>query len=307
MQGVLTGFGVIGFVIAVGYVVGRTNILQVDVQRPLNRFAFFVTSPALLFTVLARADVSVIFSSYLVVTVFAVAVSVALYLVASRILFRRATAETTIGAMAASYANANNIGLPVAVYVLGDPQFIAPLLMFQLIVLAPLTLTILDTTTRGKASVGAFLTQPVRNPMIIASLIGLVLAIFGITLPPAVMAPFDLIGGATIPLVLMTFGMSLAGQRPLAPGSGRREILSATLLKTVVMPVVAYVVGRFVFDLDPAHLFGVVVLAALPTAQNVFNFASRYDRGVVIARDTVLLTTIVSVPVLVVAAALLAP
>ncbi|KQR20732.1 hypothetical protein ASF79_12080 [Agreia sp. Leaf335] len=307
MAGVLTGFAIIGFVIAVGYVVGRTNILQVDAQKPLNRIAFFVTSPALLFTVLARADVSVIFSSFLVVTVITVATSITLYVVASRLFFRRAAAETTIGAVASSYSNANNIGLPVAIYVLGDPQFIAPLLMLQLIVMAPVTLTVLDTVTRGKASIGSFLTQPVRNPMIIASLIGLLLSISGVTLPDEVMAPFDLIGGATIPLVLMTFGMSLAGQRPLAPGTGRRDVLMAALLKSVVMPIVAYLLGRFVFDLDAAHLFGVVVLAALPTAQNVFNFASRYERGVVIARDTVLITTIASVPVLVVAAALLAP
>ena len=307
MAGVLTGFAIIGFVIAVGYVVGRTNILQVDAQKPLNRIAFFVTSPALLFTVLARADVSVIFSSFLVVTVITIAVSIGLYVALSRIFFRRPAAETTVGAAAASYSNANNIGLPVAIYVLGDPQFVAPLLMLQLIVMAPLTLTVLDTVTRGRASIASFLTQPVRNPMIIASLVGLLLSIFGVTLPAPVMAPFDLIGAATIPLVLMTFGMSLAGQRPLAPGTGRRDVLTSALLKSVVMPVVAYLVGRFVFDLDAMHLFGVVVLAALPTAQNVFNFASRYERGVVIARDTVLITTIASVPVLVIAAALLAP
>jgi malonate transporter len=307
MAGVLTGFAIIGFVIAVGYVVGRTNILQVDARKPLNRIAFFVTSPALLFTVLARADVSVIFSSFLVVTAITVVTSISLYVVVSRLFFRRPAAETTIGAAASSYSNANNIGLPVAIYVLGDPQFIAPLLMLQLIVMAPVTLTVLDTVTRGKASIGSFLTQPVRNPMIIASLIGLLLSVFGVTLPDEVMAPFDLIGAATIPLVLMTFGMSLAGQRPLAPGSGRRDVLTAALLKSVVMPVMAYLLGRFAFDLDAMHLFGVVVLAALPTAQNVFNFASRYERGVVIARDTVLITTIASVPVLVVAAAVLAP
>jgi malonate transporter len=49
------------------------------------------------------------------------------------------------------------------------------------------------------------------------------------------------------------------------------------------------------------------VLAALPSAQNVFNYAQRYDRGEILARDTVLITTVLSVPVLLVVAALLAP
>lgn len=64
--------------------------------------------------------------------------------------------------------------------------------------------------------------------------------------------------------------------------------------------------GRFVFDLDDAELFAVVTVSALPTAQNIFNFASRYNRGVVATRDTVLLTTMASVPALIVVAALLA-
>ena len=45
-------------------------------------------------------------------------------------------------------------------------------------------------------------------------------------------------------------------------------------------------------------LYAVTVLAALPTAQNVFNFAQRYDTAEVVARDTVFLTTVGSVPVL---------
>jgi predicted permease len=53
-------------------------------------------------------------------------------------------------------------------------------------------------------------------------------------------------------------------------------------------------------------LFSAVVLAALPTAQNVFVTAQRYERGIVIAKDTVLLTTIVAVPAMMGLAALLA-
>jgi len=72
------------------------------------------------------------------------------------------------------------------------------------------------------------------------------------------------------------------------------------------MPIIAYVFGRFIFDLSAPDLFAVVTVAALPTAQNIYNFAARYDRAVVTTRDTVLLTTITSVPVLLVVATLLA-
>lgn len=40
-------------------------------------------------------------------------------------------------------------------------------------------------------------------------------------------------------------------------------------------------------------------MAALPTAQNVFLFASRYGRGMTVARDVILCTTLLSVGALV--------
>ncbi|RFA12322.1 hypothetical protein B7R22_16085 [Subtercola boreus] len=103
MGGVLVGFAIIGFVIPVGYAVQRSGILPANAPTSLNRFVFFVASPCLLFTVIARADLSVIFSSFLVVTVVSVAVSAGLYLVVSRVLFRRPLAETVIGAAGSSY------------------------------------------------------------------------------------------------------------------------------------------------------------------------------------------------------------
>lgn len=47
-----------------------------------------------------------------------------------------------------------------------------------------------------------------------------------------------------------------------------------------------------------------MVTAALPCAQNVFTHAVRYDRSVLLARDAVLLTTLVSLPVIAVVAVL---
>ena len=119
-------------------------------------------------------------------------------------------------------------------------------------------------------------------------------------------APLDIIGGAAIPLVLMSFGMSLHGQRLLQPGTGRKQVVAASLIKVAVMPVIAYLIGRFLFGITGPELFAVVTVSALPTAQNIFNFASRYDRAVVVTRDTVLITTIGAIPALVIIAALLA-
>ncbi|TFC18277.1 AEC family transporter [Cryobacterium glucosi] len=317
MSGVLVGFSIIGFVILVGYLIERAGFAGPTAGFVLNRVAFFVAMPALMFTVLSHTDVRVLFSWFLLTTLCTVLVIVVVYLVASRFLVRRRAiggsrrrdrvAETALGVAGAGYVNANNIGLPVAIYVLGSAHYVAPVLLLQLLVFAPILLGILDVATSGRVSVGSILTQPFRNPLILASLSGLIVAVFRIPIPDAVFAPLDILGGAGVPMVLLSFGMSLHGDRILRPGSGRKQVALAATLKVAVMPVVAWAFGRFVFGLGPAELFAVVTVAALPTAQNVFNYAARYDRGMVVARDTVLVTTIAAIPALLVIAALLAP
>lgn len=307
MLGVLIGFAIIAAVIAVGYVVGRMGLLGPHAEYVLGRLAFFVLSPALLFTVLAEADARQLFSALLPVSALAALACMVIFAVVARLVWRREVPESTIGALASGYSNANNIGLPIAAYVLGDPALVAPIILLQLAIVAPIALTILDVSTSGALSVGRVLSQPVRNPLIIGSALGLVLSLTGIELPAAVMEPFHLIGAAAVPTVLLVFGMSLHGRRILQPGSGRRDILVAVALKIVAMPLIAWVIGAFVIGLEGLPLFAVVVLAALPTAQNVFTYALRFERAVPVARDAVLITTVLSVPALIVIAALLAP
>jgi malonate transporter len=191
------------------------------------------------------------------------------------------------------------------VYVLGDATYSAPVVLLQMLIFAPIALTLLDIGTGGKASVGRILTQPFRNPIIIGSLLGLLVSVTGVTVPEALFEPFKLIGAAALPLMLMNFGMSLSGTKILQAGSGRRDVLLATTIKLALMPVIAWLIGRFGFGITGHELFAMVVLAGLPTAQNVFNYAQRYSRGEIVARDTILLTTIGSVAVLLVASLLL--
>ena len=306
MVGVLEGFAIIGSVILVGYIVGRTGILGERAPFVLSRIAFYVLAPCLLFTVLADADITVLFSALLPVSLIAALLSGLLFAVIARVFFRRGIAETVIGTLASGYVNANNIGIPVAVYVLGSPAYSAPVILIQLLIFAPVALTILDVQQRGSASLRRILLQPVTNPIILGSLLGVLFAVFGVQLPDPVMEPFRIIGAAMVPVVLITFGISLHGQRPLAPGSSRRDVVLASAIKLVLMPTLAWLFGHFVFGITGQALFVVVVLAALPTAQNVFTYAQRYESGVILARDVVLITTVLSVPVLLVVALLLA-
>lgn len=149
MQGVLTGFAVIGVVIAVGYLIGVRGSLGEHGRDVLTKLAFNVASPALLFTTLARADLSVIFSGGLLVTVLSTAAVAGLF-VAAGVVRGWGIGRTTIGALCSSYVNSGNLGIPISVYVLGNASLVAPVMLFQLVVVSPLALTVLDLSGAGE-------------------------------------------------------------------------------------------------------------------------------------------------------------
>ena len=313
MQGVLAGFVTIGSIIGLGIILAQLQILDLGSQRLLARLAFFVASPALMITVLGRTDVSRLFSASLIPSIGSVAAVAACYVLLARLVWRRTASDTVIGAFASSYVNAGNLGLPIAAYVLGDASLIAPMLLTQLLLLQPVGLAILDTTVRRtdpeepvRRRVLRRLTQPLRNPLTIGSLIGLLLALLHIELPRPVLDPLLLVGGMAVPAMLLAYGVALRlGPRPGA-GEPVSQIATIVALKLGLQPVLAYLIGRYLVGLDGPEVLAVTVIAALPTAQNIFTHAVRYDRGVILARDTIFVSTLGSVPVLILIAALLA-
>lgn len=305
MSGVFAGFALVGAIVLVGYLAGRSGFAGPHAGPVLSRIAFYITNPALLFTILATSELHAIFSALVPVAFAAAVLTCLIYWGLSALWFRRDGAETVVGAMAGSYVNANHIGIPVAIYAIGNATPVAPVLLVQLLVLSPLFLLLLDLTTGQKPTLKSLISQPVRNPMIIASFLGAVTAWAGMELPPLIWDPLKVLGGAAVPLVLMAFGMSLPGSRPLQSAGTRTEVLVASALKALVMPALTYVLARYVFAVDAGQTFAAVIMSALPTAQNVFLFSSRYTRGAAVARDAILLTSIAAIPAVLLATLLL--
>jgi len=307
LLGVLAGFFVVWSIILVGWFVGRRKILGENARQVLSGLTFFVASPALLFETLSKAKLQEVFAEPLLVTAVAAVATASIFFMIVKFLLKRALPESLMSSMAASLANSANLGIPIAVYVLGDASYVAPLLIFQLAFFTPLFLMILDSSTSShRTTVVGFVLMIFRNPMIVGSGLGLLVAGAGWQVPPLVMEPIHLIGGAAIPAMLIAFGMSLNGSRPLQASAGRRmDTQLASAFKLVVQPALAYVFARFALGMEGHALFAVVVTSALPTAQNVFVAASRYKTGLTVAKDTVLITTVVAVPAMIGVALLL--
>jgi len=305
VSAVLTAFAVVGVAILVGYIIGRIDLLGAHARYVLSRLSFFVLSPFLLFVVLSEADIAVLFSNLLPISMIAAFAIVIPFWLVARLSWKRSLGDTVIGALAAGQVNSNNIGIPFSVYLLGSAAFPAPVIFFQLLILTPMSMALLEAASSGSRSLGRIALQTIRNPVLIGSALGVLMSLLGWRLPGILQDPFHLIADAAIPILLLNYGISLHGQRVLTTKGLRRDVILATGLKLVAMPIIAWALGVFVFHIEGLELAAVVVLAALPTAQNVFNHAQRFDFGEIVARDVIFLTTLGCIPVLLIVSLLL--
>ena len=259
-----------------------------------------------MFLLMSNADLGAVLRTYTPIALITAAVTGVLYALVAGGLLRRPAGRVAAGAMASSYVNAGNIGVPIALYAVGTAAPVVSVLIAQLLVIAPLYLSVFawcrHRTARGEGdggdtrSLGATLGRSLANPVTVATGLGLLAAAFAIDLPAVLAQPVEMLGNASVPLLLLLFGMSLRGQRPMGR-EARAEVVLGTTLKVLVMPVLAWAVGRFLFGLDGLDLLGVVLMAALPTAQNVFLFAGHFRLATTSVRDVTLVSMLLALPV----------
>lgn len=305
MDGVLLGILTIGSVIALGALLAHVGVLDEAAQHTLANLAFFVTVPALMLVTISRTDIGELLSIGLVALAGGILLPATVYVALARRLWGRSLGDTTIGVMSATYVNAGNLGIPVASYVLGNAAYMAPMLLFQLVFVQPICLALLDADARGRFSLGTMALRPIRNPLTLAAFVGVLLAAASWRLPTAVEAPLELVGGMAVPSMLLAYGVALRLGPRLGGEGDRGELIATTLLKLVGQPVAAWFVAAELLGIEGHALLVIVISSGLPTAQNIFVHALQHRRGVVLARDTILLTTLGGVPTMIATAAIL--
>lgn len=182
------------------------------------------------------------------------------------------------------FGNTGNVGLPLALFAFGDAGLGLAVVVFAVTAIGTFTLGL-----RLVAGHGSF-TRMLKEPMVIATVLGGLFQWQGWSTPTFLTNTLDLLGQMAIPLMLITLGVAVAR---LSPGSLGRAVW-VSLLKLALCVAAGWAAGRF-FGLGDVA-FGVLVLQmATPVAVTAYLLAEKYDANSTAVAGLIVVSTLLSV------------
>jgi predicted permease len=177
-------------------------------------------------------------------------------------------------AMNASFPDLAYFGLPVLTAVVGS-QGLLPIIVGNLVVsvfMVPITILLLGASDGTKhASLLENLKSTVTKPLVWAPILGAILVLFGVKLPPLAEASIKLVGATAGGTALFALGVMLSGLTPRLD----KMAISVLLLKNLVQPAVALALA-LAFHFSGVLSKGIVLAAACPCATASAMLASTY-------------------------------
>lgn len=236
----------------------------------LEKLVYVVLFPALLFGTLARTRIDFAAAAPLVGTGLAVLLTGALFGLAARPLFRLPPLAFASQFQCAFRYN-SYIGLAIAVKLHGAAGVAAMGILVGTMVPVANLLAVGMLARHGETGL---LRELARNPLIIATLSGLAFNAAGFTLPTAPLQFFARLGEASIALGLLSVGAALKLRGGGEQASTRGAAVYFTAVKLLVLPALAWWLGR-VLGLSGVYYDNAVLFAALPTATSAYILAVR--------------------------------
>ncbi|MFS4437987.1 AEC family transporter [Paracoccaceae bacterium GXU_MW_L88] len=248
--------------ICLGFILARSQFPSTAFWPAADKINYFVLFPALLVSSLANAPVT----DPAVFRLGGAAILTILIAAGLALLFRRARPmpAARFGPILQGVIRFNTyLGFAVITAV-GGSEGVARAAVY-LAIAVPLVnvLSIIALTKKTGEQQGRLLVKTIlRNPLILACLLGIAIALSGIGLPFGLGAFFGLLAQGSLPLGLLCVGAAL---QPASLRHDSRALAASGVARLLLMPCLAFLVGRL-FGLSGTEALVLIVFSAIPTA-----------------------------------------
>ena len=279
--------GVLGLVlplfgiILLGYISARITSLSIDGLAWLNFFIVYVSLPALFYQILSKTPLDELqhLGFFGAATAVTLVIFIAGFMIA-RLIRRTSSSVASVQALAGAYGNIGYLGPPLALSAFGPEAGVAVAFIFAIentmhFVLFPLLMAFSGDGEKKStlALIGLIARRVCFHPFIISIALGLLAAATQFDMPAAGDQLITSLANAAAPCALFVMGVT-AALRPLK----EKPIALGYLipLKLIIHPALMYGVLSTIPGVPIVWVYAAVLLAALPTATNVFVLAQQY-------------------------------
>ncbi len=288
---------VVLFILA-GYVAGRRRWIGGGAVRDLSNLVFMLLLPALLFRTMSAVHLGQLDFKPIAMYFGAAALVYALVIVV-----KGYNPTGAVLALAGTFSNTGMIGIPLIGLAYGQPGMVT---LFTLISLHSLVLLtagniVLELAAQREdarrgvaparsvwATVGGALRKGIIHPIPLPIMAGLLFGSTGLSIPPLLDQPLQLLGNAMGPIALVLVGVTLAYG---SVGTHLKGALAMAGVKNLLHPAVVLALG-WLLGLEGVPLAVMVVTAGLPIGANVYLFSQRYGVAEELITASVAVTTV---------------
>ncbi|MDM8560469.1 AEC family transporter [Candidatus Parabeggiatoa sp. HSG14] len=229
-----------------------------------HRLNMEIFSPALLFSVLSNKSFNIAdYQQLALATIFIILGSGMIGFLLVRLL--NINHKTFVPSM--MFANTGNMGLPVALFAFGEVGLPAAVLFFMITATSNFTLGIYIMNRNAPWF------NLLKEPLIQATLAGLVVSITQINIPVVLFKPIEMLGACAIPMMLLSLGVRLSDIDLTYWKIGLLGAISRPLLG-----ILMFLLVHPWLTLTPLQSSGLLVFAVLPPAIVNYLIAEKYQQ-----------------------------
>jgi malate permease and related proteins len=298
--------------VAAGYLASKRGLIGEETKNFLSKTVYYFAFPALTFRSILQFkfsetfDKNLIIQNMLVTTIIAVLTFLLAFLIRTR--YKRGAFN-----MSSFRSNQGYMGLPITKGFYGDEGMSKSAVVngFDTLLVTFLSVIFLEVFRGKKAKESSLdmansksktaqqviierLLSFIINPFILSAILGLLFSKLGIkVLNFTILDKFlEIASGMALPLALLLIGCSIKVGNLL---SNLKLVLFASGFKLIAAPIIAFILGYYVFGFTGVRLGVSVILPATPSAVSAYVFASEMDTDEELTASIIGFTTFVSV------------
>ena len=281
------------FMMALGYVLKQCGVWNDITLKQLNNITFRVFLPVLVFLNIFQTDIDAVFQPKLLV--FVVSSLLILYFLLFIIvpLIEKNNARRGVMIQAVLRSTYVILGLPVTISLFGQENAgIASMLIAVVIPMYNiLSVIALEFFRGGKVNIKKILLGIMKNPLIIASLLGVVALLFNFQLPALLQNPINDLAQIATPLALMVLGGSFNFQKVKA---SLWQLIFCIIGRLVVVPAVFLPIAAKM-GFSSLEMTALLAVYAAPAAVSSFTMAQQMDADDELAGQAVVFGSLLSI------------